>query len=169
MTSLITITDIQAIRPIGQVNSTTNDRINMYIKEAQAFDVADSIGLALLADVIANPSTAPNMLLVTGGTYTVGTKVYECHGLKMAIAYYAYARIVKNNCVNVTAFGVTEKTTDNSEPASEAKVALVVREAIASGKAALQSCISLIKNVPTDYPLACTNSPRGGSFKIYGD
>jgi len=169
MTNLATITDIQAIRPIGQINSTTNDRINMYITEAQSFDVAPSIGLTLLADVIANPATAPNLLLLSGGTYTVNAKVYECLGLKKAIAYYSYCRIVKNNCINVTAFGVTEKTTDNSEPAGEAKVSMAVREAEASGKACLESCLRLLKNVPTNYPLAEVTGTRGCKWKIYGD
>ena len=167
MTNLATITDIQAVRPIGQISSSL--RVDMYITEAQTFDVAPSIGLTLMAWLIANPTDAKAILLVSGGEYTVNSKVYECLGLKKAIAYYSYCRIVKNNCINVTAFGVTEKTTDNSEPAGEAKVSMAVREAEASGNACLESCIRLLINKPTDYPLADVTGPRGCRFKVYGD
>lgn len=171
MTNLATFADIKAVRPISNlVNSEA--RADMYLTEAQNFDVAQSIGIAMIADLITNPSTAPNALLLSGGTYTYNNTTYECLGLKKAIAYYAYSRILKNNPVNATAFGIVQKQSDFSDPSPVANIAAAVRDAEAAGRFVLQSCIDLIQRNPANYPLSTciarprTNTPR---FKSIGN
>ena len=67
-----------------------------------------------------------------------------CYGLKKSIAYYAYERILRNNPINVTAFGVTQKTGNFSQPTQQDVSSPAIDEARKMADLYLQSCVEYI-------------------------
>lgn len=170
MTNLITYTDIALVRPLAQIDV---ERIDPYIAEAQRYDIMPSVGLETLELCLAVSPDAAHVVLRDGAVYTApdGAK-YECEGLKKALSYYAYKRLVLNNSANVTAFGVVSKLSDNSQPLANSDLRRIANEAEACGKAALTSCIDYMSRNSTLFiEVKKTYKPRqnGLRFKIIGD
>ncbi len=69
-------------------------KINTYIRESEDIDLKSSLGDELLMDIRLNPEKYNDLL--NGGEYKdkCGYK-HTFSGLKTALAYYTYARIVK--------------------------------------------------------------------------
>ncbi len=143
----ITLAELQAVRPVASNIGTTTgvDRLSMYIDEARRLDLQVALGAELLAKIDANAGAAYNTL-IAGGTYTYGTPAvtYTFAGLKKALCYFVYARMIKANSVNVTAFGVVTKTDPNSEIASDKRLMMMANESYDIGVAHLQDCMDYI-------------------------
>lgn len=134
---IISINDIRAIRPIA--NNIDEGRVNTYIREAELLDVMPSLGGTLYqrfdegADL-----TAEESLLLNGGYYNEdcgGT--WKIEGIKVAIAYFAYARFLRNNQINSTAYGVVVKMGEESSTAEYRAVAAQAAESQNIGEAIL--------------------------------
>ena len=84
------------------------EKIEAYIRESENIDLKSALGDALFLDVKEHPENYSELL--NGSSYTI-----ECGGkrsfvgLKTTLAYYTYARIVKNGDGNVTRFGFVNK------------------------------------------------------------
>src|SRR5690554_260257 len=113
MTNLITISDIQAFKPISN-NIDVSKKLNTFIREAQEFDLRPILGdefyLAIVADFEASPSLVTYSDLFNGVTYTYGSNTYQHDGLKSVLVYYAYSRYLNDVQINQTAFGAVIKT-----------------------------------------------------------
>lgn len=112
MQKLITRNDIAKYR---QVSKTPNDdKLNEMILDAQILDLQPLLGESLYNKIVANP--ADHEELLAGGVYEVDGIGYTNYGLKMVLAYFAYARYIMFSSVTDTPFSVVEKLTDNSRP-----------------------------------------------------
>lgn len=112
MQKLITRNDIAKYR---QVSKTPNDdKLNEMILDAQILDLQPLLGENLYNQILANP--ADHEELLAGGVYEVDGIGYTNYGLKMVLAYFAYARHIMFSSVTDTPFSVVEKLADNSRP-----------------------------------------------------
>ena len=140
--TIITPEDIRRVRPVAN-NIADLTRIAPYIGETETLDLMPAIGAGLYGQFtgagFAAAMQANGSATVTtagGKTVTVTSALWEeildgCYythctgthysaGLRAATAYLAYARMLPNQPINVTAFGVVNKTTALSEPVEEA-------------------------------------------------
>lgn len=148
--------DIRKIRPIAE-NMIDCKRIESYIREAETLDLIPLIGANLYQQFTQNDFL--NKLNTNGGFQVItnsGSKIfltplwwnqfingdyYTCkcscnpeeirrsEGLASAIAYLAYSRMLPNQPINVTSFGVVRKTTEFSDPVDEKTLLRAVNEA----------------------------------------
>ena len=121
MQHLITRNDIAQYR---QISKTPNDaKLNEMILDAQILDLQPLLGESLYNKILASP--ADYEALLGGGIYEVDGIGYTNYGLKMVLAYFAYARYVMFASVTDTPFSVVEKLNPDSRPAeTSAKKAL---------------------------------------------
>jgi hypothetical protein len=113
MQPLITRSDIAKYR---QISKSPNDaKLNEMILDAQMLDLQPLIGESLYNKILASPEDYNDLL--EGGSYEADDIDYTNYGLKMVLAYFAYARHIMFSSVTDTAYSVVEKLNDNSRPA----------------------------------------------------
>lgn len=113
-THLITVNDVFALsrNNSGQLNPR---EVETYIDEAEQLDIKPTIGTALYLRLLSNSeNTSDNDLLLNGGTYSNADITIIYPGIRKALAYYVYGRIVKNGGRTATRFGFVEKRDDYS-------------------------------------------------------
>ena len=113
MQLLITRSDIARYRQIAK--TPHNDKLNEMILDAQLLDIQPLLGENLYNKLIALTDGYEELL--EGGIYEHDGISYTNYGLKMALAYFAYARYMMFSSVTDTPFSVVEKLNDNSRPA----------------------------------------------------
>lgn len=143
---IITIDDIRNVRPIAY--NIDEARVNMYIREAEILDVLPILG----ADLHENLSNADNLtpeedMLLNGGYFNDGCGKKKFEGLKSAISYFAYARFLRNNQINVTPYGVVTKLGEESATSDYKAVAAQAAEAENIGKVMLAEAMRYWNNV----------------------
>ncbi|MGV3459916.1 MAG: hypothetical protein ACO1N9_05605 [Flavobacterium sp.] len=132
MQPLITRDDIARYRQIAK--SPNNDKLNESILEAQLLDLKPLIGERLFDKIMANPDEHTELL--DGGVYIYDGIEYSSYGLKMALAYFAYARYVMFSHVTDTPYSIIEKRNADSQPiAAETKKSVYANNREMAGKA----------------------------------
>lgn len=137
-------------RPVS--NHVDTEKINAYIAEAEDMDVRPSLGDALYMDIASDKEKYE--LLLNGGSYESRcglTKYFS--GLRKAIAYYAFARTVKNIELNVTAFGLSYKEDDYSSRPSLKEKIMAYNDAFSVGDRYMKECVEYLNAKKDMYPL----------------
>ena len=112
MQTLITRNDIAKYR---QISKTPNDgKLNEMILDAQILDLQPIIGENLYNKLLASPQDHEELL--EGGIYEADGIGYTNYGLKMVLAYFAYARYMMFSSVTDTPYSVVEKLNPDSRP-----------------------------------------------------
>jgi hypothetical protein len=149
--------DLRKVRTVSE-NLQDEKRIAPYIRETEQLDVMPAIG-ALLYKQFSDAEFAENIKndgeavittnsgkqitltesewnkILEGDYYTSDNgscsreELKHSAGLLSAIAHLAYARMLPNQPLNVTAFGVVKKTTNLSEPVDETTLFRAANEA----------------------------------------
>ena len=159
---IITVEDIRKVRAIAR--NIDEERVNVFIREAEMLDLIPEIGAQIyerfnqLGTIVVDAEraelqteegaeiyalseadlTTEEYKFLFGGYYTDdcgGEK--KIAGIKEALAYFAYARLVRNAQVNVTPYSVVRKLGEESEPTSQTTIASVSADAYNIGKALL--------------------------------
>ena len=114
--SLLTIAQQQAIKPISPnwaakvkiTGGVTNfDQLEQEIEESK---LSDLLGIALFQDVQDNPTTAPNLILLDGGSFTdCNSNVVKFKGLRFIIAYMVYPDYIDISNYDDTYTGMVQK------------------------------------------------------------
>lgn len=164
---LIDVEYIRRFRPIAR--NIADDRVGVYIREAEHLDVMPVIGAELyerfsqLGRIVVDEQgrelldeqgvriralyegnlPTEEFKLLNGGYYT-GCDGVKRHfeGVKTALAYLAYARFVRNHSTNVTPYGVVTKIGEDSTPVDARTIAAVALDAQRIGQAHLQAARS---------------------------
>lgn len=136
-------------RPVS--NHIDKERIEVYIRESEDIDLKATLGDALLIDLRERPEKYKELL--DGGTYSDACSVCVFSGLKKALAYYAYARIVKNNDMNVTRFGLVAKQDDYSERVSVKEKVMAYNDAFDVADRYMRECVIFLTKNKEKYPL----------------
>ena len=175
MAYLITKTDIKTYRPTAELDDA---RINPFIIEAQNMDLRPVLNDVLFYDFITkfnvtlDPMYAKYQKLLNGGTYTYNSQTIYFDGVKAMLSYYALARFVVANPVNVTRMGVAIKTLQQSEPADAATIKYFVNDLRGTAIGYQNQIIQFLITNPTDYPLynlggGASQQPNKTSFKFF--
>jgi hypothetical protein len=115
-----------------------------YIEEAEMQDVKTILGDALFFDIAANADKYDTLL--HGGTYENGGVRYGFVGLKTALAYYAWARMVKNGVNHLTRFGYVAKNDDYSHAVDWRERQAAYNDAYAVADGYMKECVTYLKN-----------------------
>lgn len=157
------LTTINNVRDIRDISSNLKDgRITPYIKEVEDAYILPAIGASLYKhlDTTAAASLTDDDKIVLDGGYYDDDASY-CHGIRRAVAYFAFARVLKANNINVTAFGVVSKNGNMSNDADGDSVENAVAEARKMGELYLQSVVAFINRNECQRP-----HDRGGKMKF---
>ena len=153
---LITQDDIKIYRPTAELDDA---RINPFIAEAQVSDLKPVLNPALYLDLLkkfddqlSSDYTKYNELLL-GKEYTYQGQTILFDGVRPMLAYYALARFVVNNPVNITRFGIVTKTVNQSEPVDPAVLRGLVNELRSCAISYQNEVIRFLQANPTVYPL----------------
>jgi len=162
---IVTFEHIRKVRPIAD-NIDDEIRILPYMEEVEALDLIPAIGAGLYKQLNNGEIEALDDLL--NGCYFSGNCGQERRheGLIKAVAYLSYARFVRNNQINVTAFGATLKTTQFSEPIDEKMLIRHSNEAEKIGQAYLNGVIDFLRYKGL---LCTTKKIFKNKFKAIGD
>jgi len=166
------LADIRAVRPIAE-NINDVKRITPYIGETENLFLLPMIGAKVYEEldtyVNAEMPTANATfdILMAGGYYTVNDTRYQLAGLKTAMGYLVYSRFFRNQNVNVTAFGIVQKTSEFSDPSDERTVVRVANDAEAVGQRYLQECFEYLQRMDV-FETCKVNETRKRKFKIIG-
>lgn len=160
MQPLITRTDIARYKQVAK--TPHDDKLNEQILDAQLLDVQPLIGESLFNKIVAAPADYEE--LMEGGVYEHDGISYTNYGLKMVLAYFAYARYIMFSSAMDTPFSVVEKLGDNSRlvAASDKKTIYNLnREAAVQVWGNVRNY--LIRTNNADFN-ACTPRPTGMRF-----
>lgn len=115
------------------------DRVNTYIRESEMIDLKSALGDALFLAVKADPSKYDTLL--NGGEYEACGEKRVFEGLKRCLAYYAYARIVKNGNGNVTRYGFVNKESEYSSHAEIKERSMAYNDAFSIADRLMKECL----------------------------
>jgi hypothetical protein len=165
----VTLSDIQAIRPVAANLNTTSGiaRLSMYTDEARTLDLQPALGAELLNLIDTAPATYAT--LINGGTYVYNSVTYTFKGLKKALAYFVFSRLKRNNSSHVTAFGNVIKTDGNSEPESEKSIMRTANEAYDTGVAYLADCLDYVSRLYPDQTKSALTDQKKFDISAIGD
>lgn len=147
------------------------DKINIYIRESEDIDIKSALGAALFMDLKEHPEKYETLL--NGGLYT--DRCGETHsfsGLKRTLAYYTYARLVKNADGNLTRYGFVEKDSEYSNNVEFKKQLMAYNDAFSIANTYLKECVMFLTENKKDYPLYKGNGgikAKRITYRIIGD
>lgn len=121
-----------------------HEKIETYIRESENIDIKSALGDDLFLDVKENPDKY--LLLLDGGTYESKCRKKKIFaGLRVALAYYAYARIVKNGDGNVSRFGFVNKEGEYSRHTEFKEKMMAYDDACSVADRYLKECVLYLK------------------------
>lgn len=98
-----------------------------YIVEAELNNIKPALG----DDLFLRLKRGENRLLLEGGEYERDGKLYYIAGVKRALAYYVYSRLLESGSVGLTRQGVVNRRSEFSDEADEREKISVSRETYA--------------------------------------
>jgi hypothetical protein len=139
----ITADDIRECRALAN-NIEDTKRVMPYVDEVEQIYVAPRLGAKVFKEIsdYDGSGDAELSLLWSGGYYDNDTRVFA--GLKKAYCYLAYSRFIRNQSVNVTAFGVVQKTGQFSEAIDSKTTLAMARDAESIGMDYLENCLKYL-------------------------
>jgi len=173
MDNLTTATEIRALcRPITPNFKDTV--IETYIPEAEQLDVKPILGEQMYIDLseaqTGTSLTADQILILDGGVYTVDERKYVFSGLKRAISYFVYARLIRNIDNNLTSYGFINKQTNESERPQLKEKLHAADDAMKTGNDYLNEVLQYIRLNNIDDAYVCPDVPvRRSTINAIGD
>lgn len=146
------------------------EKIETYIRESEDIDIKPALGDALFIDIQGSPEKYE--LLMNGGVYEDKNGKHVMTGLKTALAYYAYARLVKNGDGHVTRYGFVNKDDEYSSRSDSKDRVMAYNDAFTIADSYMKECLLYLKSHKSEYPLY---KGEGGLkanrtvFRIIGD
>jgi hypothetical protein len=137
---IIDYADVRAVRPIAE-NLPEEKRLRPYIEEAETLWLLPALGAALYKHISEHKDDYA--LLFSGGYYDGDNRCFS--GLSAAMGYLSYSLFVRNQNVNITAFGITVKRGEFSEPADDKTIVRIANDAEKIGKEYLNRCVEYLK------------------------
>lgn len=168
---IITLADLKKLRPLAELDGV---RWEQFAVEAQDQELRPILGDGLYYDFMTKfYSTGDAMYsayqnLLNGTTYTYNGQTIYYDGHVPMVAYFALAKLVQNNPVNITRFGVVTKTTGQSSPTDPQVIRQVVNELKSCAVTYKNQVDQFLLNNQTTYPLYIgSTSAISNSFKIF--
>lgn len=172
---LITIAEQQEIKPISanwaamaKLNGGTT-HFEQLVQDVQDMKLPKLLGYALYQDVVKNPTSVNNVVLLDGGSFEDSNgNLIDFKGIKYQLAWFNFQRYVEVSNFSDTSTGMRTKTAEKSQPLRDG---MIKREQTFSENKAMQDFelmkLFLIENSDT-YPLFdCTKEKNTSSVNIY--
>ena len=143
--------DIRAVRPIAE-NVNDDKRLIPYIEECETLYLIPKLGAkqflsiekAIKDSQLEVPVALPEVIVnLMDGCYFDSDNQHS-QGLKQAMGYLVYSRFARNQNVNVTAFGMTQKRGEFSDPVDEKTIIRISNDAEKIGLEYLKQCIDFL-------------------------
>lgn len=139
------------------------------IEEAEQLDIKPKIGDALFMRMIGTPVER----LIAGGEYTdISGNARHFTGLRQALAYYTWARLVKTGANRLTRFGYVQKRDEHSHASELRERQASYNDAFAVADGYMNDCLTFLMSAPGDFPdytlKGCVKANRT-KFKVIGD
>ena len=140
------------------------------IEEAELLDIKPKLGDELFMRLLTHVQFA---VLINGGEYTD-----ECRnrrhfvGLRRALAYYVWARLVKTSVNHLTRFGFVQKRDEYSQATEYRERQTAYNDAFAIADGYMKECLAYIQAKPeifADYTLKGKVKANRTKFKILGN
>ena len=168
---LITLSDLKALRPLAELDGA---RWEQYATESQDQELRPILSDALYYDLMTkffntgDAMYANYQLLINGTSWTYNGNVIYFDGLKPMLGYFTLARLVQNNQLNITRYGVVQKVSAQSESADPQLIRQVVNE-LRSNALTYKNQIDtyLLNNVTTYTKYKGSESAICTSFKMF--
>ena len=150
MNALITAEEVSALaRPIY----ADEEIVSSIIAESEREDIKPRIGDRLyltLKTKAVDELTNEESLLLNGGQWTSSNgDVHYLEGLKTALAYFVYSRIVRDGNIQSTRYGARIKSDENSTSTEDTERQRQYRQAFASADRYLAECLAFINRNST--------------------
>lgn len=169
MQLLVTLNDFAGIVDVSS-NINADRRVNTHIKNAQKFDLGQFLGDALLYDFVQHitsynesKNNDPNYVptadeqkyieLLNGKVYVVDGKSVSFEGVKPALVYYSYARILANQNFHTTATNIAKKLNQYSDTAEEKEISRLKTDAESCAYGYMADIRNFLNNNKGIYPL----------------
>lgn len=167
MSNLISLAEFKQLARPASVHMDENE-VLAYVRESEDLNVKPLIGVTLYNTLVnaayESDLTSEQNILFKGGTYTNDCgQTKECAGLKRAVAYLAYARMIAANGGMVTRTGYYAHDDDYATRVDDNNRANAKREVQNMGDFYLGSCAEYYGYI-TD---TCTRRKvRNGNLRI---
>lgn len=144
--------------------------IERAIEEAELLDVKPKIGDELFMRLRTHDQFD---VLLDGGEYVDGCgNSRHFVGLRRALAYYVWARLVKSSVNHLTRFGFVQKRDEYSQATEYRERQTAYNDAFAVADGYMKACLAYIRAKPeifADYTLKGKVRANRTKFKILGD
>lgn len=128
---IITIKDLKDLRPLAELDGA---RWEQFAVESQDQDLRPILGDALYYDFMtkwfltADPMYTAYQELLNGKVYTLNGQSVYFDGLRPMVGYFTLARLVQNNPINITRYGVVTKIVPQSQNVEATLLRQVISE-----------------------------------------
>lgn len=112
-------------------------KVVRYIEEAEQNDIKPALG----EDKFLSLKAGEDMFLLNGGTYQRDGKRYMLNGVKKALAYYVYSRMLESGSLDVTRQGTVYRRSEYSEKAENRDMTNASRETYAIADRYMEECL----------------------------
>lgn len=131
-------------RPISK--NVDEDKLNAYIIEVEQMNIKPVLGDSLFLSILEKGEADEKIgMLLKGGTYKSGEKVYTFVGLKAAISYYVFAKYLMVGDFNATRYGVMMKEDSYSSHISSAERSNAYSDTLEVANCYLRDCVEFCK------------------------
>ncbi len=121
--------------------------LDKYIAISETLDLRQYLSDVFLNDLRKNYETkAEYITLLDGGEYTCGNDLKRFEGMRAALVFFVYSRIISTSTIKVTQTGVVQKESDYSSVASDKAIVRQANEFEAIAKAYMQDCINYLRS-----------------------
>lgn len=157
MALLIKNSDFDDYRPVSE--NFVQKKMDTWIREAQVADIRPILGDAFYQDFITKfDNTGASEYndyqnLLNGTTYTYNSQTIKFEGVKPCLVYYAYARMIKSQQVNVAPHSVVQKLTPQSQPVSASMIKIQVDDALSMAGVYQNEILQFLDTEQSTYPL----------------
>lgn len=140
------------------------------IEEAELLDIKPKLGDALFVRLLTHVQFA---VLLDGGPYDdADGRRHHFAGLRRALAYYVWARLVKTGVNHLTRFGYVQKQDEYSQAAEHRERMTACNDAFAVADGYMKECLAYIQAKPeifAEYTLRGKVRANRTKFKIIGN
>ena len=172
---ITTAIDIRKYRDISE-NIKDEKRINPLISEIEEIYLVKFLGAKMFKDLTIYAESLRSVnkpeanvffdTILNGCYYNDDTQFHS--GIIKATSYLAYSRIILHNQTTVTAFGVQQKISINSEPISDAVLMRLANESKKIGEELLQNTVNYINFYRKSDNIILNNRTKTSRFKSIG-
>ena len=157
------------INNLALPNEINRQKLYRAINEAENNDLSNYFQDIFLTDLKANYNTAIYQDVLNGKTWSRGTETVTFDGLKKALCYFAYSRLIFSNSLTVSVDGVTQKRSDYSDPADDKAKSAEANNCRQMGEYYIKKVIEFLNYNSSLYEKYYYQRPRGAKYSVIGD